>query len=108
MPRKRKSQGYSILFCGDIGGVSEDGNFTPGEDAEPSLFDKLQCPIADEVLTALRKSFSLSYPKNPFLDGLLPAIAEIRRIGVEAMKPMPELLAELGLPPLPPITPRPG
>lgn len=66
--------------------------------------DELQCPAADEVLVALRKAISLTYPRNPFIDGIQAALAEIRRVGVEALKRMPEILVDLGLPPVPPIT----
>jgi hypothetical protein len=70
---------------------------------EDSLMDELQCPVADEVLIALRKSFSLTFPRNPFIDGLKESMTEIRRIGVEALKPMPDVLTELGLRPIPQI-----
>jgi hypothetical protein len=66
--------------------------------------DELQCPAADEVLIALRKAFSLTFPRNPFIEGVQSALLEIRRVGVEALKPMPEVLTDLNLAPLPPIT----
>jgi hypothetical protein len=72
-------------------------------DPEENLMDELQCPVADDVLIALRKAFSLTYPRNPFIDGLQKELAEIRRIAVEALKPIPEVLAALGLKPVPAV-----
>ena len=101
MGRRRKQNRWSLVASDTVCCVSEDGVYDPESAPEKSLMDQLQCPVADEVLIALRKSFSLTYPRNPFMDGLQAAIAEIRRIGVEALKPMPEVLLDLGLPPIP-------
>jgi len=76
-------------------------------DSEPEdepFIDELQCPVADETLVALRKAFTLSYPRNPFIDGLTEALTEIRSVCVEALSDMPEVLEELGLPPIPPVS----
>ena len=103
MGRRRRPKTFSIVHADTVCCVSEDRVYDLESEPETTLMDQLQCPIADEVLIALRKSFSLSYPRNPFIDGIQQALAEIRRIGVEALKPMPEVLAELGLLPIPPI-----
>jgi hypothetical protein len=78
--------------------------YDPEAEPETNLLDELGCRPADDVLIALRKSFSLTYPRNPFIDGIQAAITEIRRICVEALKPMSAILADLGLPPIPPYT----
>lgn len=103
MGRRRKPRAYSIVHADTVCCVSDDRVYDLESEPETSLMDQLQCPIADEVLIALRKSFSLTYPRNPFIDGVQEALAEIRRLGVEAFKPMAEVLADLGLPPIPPI-----
>ena len=103
MGRKRKAKNYSIVFSDTVACVGEDRVYVPESEPENSLMEQLQCPIADEVLIAMRKAFSLTFPCNPFIDGVQAALTEIRRIGVEALKPMPEVLADLGLPPIPPI-----
>jgi hypothetical protein len=101
MGRKRKAKGYSILWAEAVCCVSEDRVYDPDSEPEKSFMDELSCPTADGVLIALRKAFSLTFPRNPFIDGVQSAMSEIRRIGVEAMKPMPDVLSELNLAPLP-------
>lgn len=103
MGRKRKAKGYSIVWAEAVCCVSEDRAYDPDSEPEKCLMDELQCSVADEVLIALRKAFSLTFPQNPFIDGVQSAILEIRRIGVQALKPMPEVLTDLNLAPLPPI-----
>ena len=103
MGRKRKAIVYSIVHADSVCCVSEDRIYDPASEPEKSLMDELQCPVADEVLIALRKSFSLTFPQNPFIEGVQSALLEIRRIGVEAMKPLVEVLTDLQLAPLPPI-----
>ena len=104
MGRKRKAKGYSIVWGDAVCCVSEDRVYDPESDPEKSLMGELQCPTADDVLIALRKAFSLTFPRIPFIEGVQSALIEIRRIGVEAMKPIPEVLTDLKLPPLPLIT----
>lgn len=74
-------------------------------DSEPDapLAEEVERDVADAVLIALRKSFTLTFPKNPFIDGLTEALIEIRRVCTEALIEMPETLEELGLPPIPPV-----
>jgi len=101
MARKPKPRRYSITHSSTVYGVSEDRVYDPDSDLDTSLADQLQCPIADDVLIALRKSFSMTFPTNLFVEGLKEAILEIRRIGVESLQTMPEVLQDLGLPPIP-------
>jgi len=103
MGRKRKAKGYSVVVGDAVCCVSEDRFYDPAAAPEKSLMDQLQCPVADEVLIALRKAFSLTYPTNPFIQGLQASLTEIRRICVEALKPLPDVLSDLELPPIPPI-----
>jgi len=109
MARPRKRPLFLIVFTDDLCRVGDDrvlaDRALEDDDNYPevSLMDKLQCPVADEVLIALRKSFSLAFPRNPFMDGLKESMTEIRRIGAEALKPMPEVLLGLGLRPIPQI-----
>jgi len=105
MGRKPKAKQYSIVVADDLCCVGEDRVFNAesDEDVEKNLMEDLQCPIADEVLIALRKAYSLTFPRNPFVDGIRAEIAEIRRLGVEALKPMPEVLSDLGVAPIPMI-----
>jgi len=101
MGRPRKKPAYLIVPTDDLGCVSKDREFDLDSDPDESLLDELQCPHIDDVLIALRKSFSLTYPRNPFIDGLQAALTEIRRIGTEALKPMSEVLTTLHLKPVP-------
>lgn len=106
MGRRTKRPLFLIVVTDDLCRIGKDRVLIDAEDdddnyPEESLLDELRCPLADEVLIALRKSFSLTFPRNPFIDGLQASLTEIRRIGVEALKPMPEVLAELGLKPIP-------
>lgn len=101
MGRTRKKPLWFILLAENLGCIDENRVFDPEAEPKTNLLDELQCPAADEVLIALRKAFSLTYPRNPFVEGLQQALAEIRRIGVEALKEIPEVLQELRLPPVP-------
>lgn len=91
-----------VIASDEIGFVGKDRVLDFDTDPKEPLCDELQCPVADEVLVALRKSFTLSYPKNPFIDGLRAALDEIRRICVEALIDMPDVLQDLKLAPIPP------
>lgn len=84
MGRKRKTKRFSILFADTVAHIGEDRVYVPDSEPQKSLMEQLNCPAADEVFIALRKAFSLTYPRNPFVDGVQSALTEIRRIGVEA------------------------
>jgi len=103
MGRPRKNPVYVIVgdavFCIDNKHVLD-----LDSDPEESLGDELQCPAADEILIALRRAFTLSFPTNPFIDGLTEALTDIRRVCVDALRDMPEVLEELGLPGIPPVS----
>lgn len=103
MGRKRKAPTYILIYSSDLHSISEDRVYddTLDDDPKNNLGDQLQCPPADEVLIALRKSFSLTFPRNYLIENIKQALLEIRRIGVEALKPIPEVLTELSLPPIP-------
>ena len=73
-------------------------------DLDESLGNELQCPAADDVLIGLRKAFTLSFPVNPFINGLTESLTEIRRVCVDALRDMPEVLDGLGLPAIPPVS----
>lgn len=83
-----------FIFHPDSGAEDDD-------DPNNNLGVKLQCPAADTVLIALRKAFTLTYPHNPFLEGTNASIKEIRRLCVDALKPMPDVLEKLQLPAIP-------
>jgi hypothetical protein len=98
----------AILKCAHLSGryrsIGKDRELVLDSDPDDNLLDELSCSPFDSVLIALRKSFSLTYPRNPFIDGLQQAMREIREIGVEALRTIPEVLKELDLKPLPPPT----
>ncbi len=83
-----------FIFHPDSGSEDDD-------DPDNNLGDKLQCPAADAVLIAMRKAFTLTYSDNPFLEGTTASIKEIRRLCVDALKPMPDVLEKLQLPAIP-------
>ncbi len=101
MTRSRKKPRWVIVLTDNLACIDENKVFDPESEPKKNLLDELQSHPADEVLIALRKSFSVTYPRNPFVEGLQQALSEIRRIGVEALKEIPEVLQELGLPPVP-------
>ncbi len=104
MGRRRTRPHYLIVEAGILGSVDKDRSLVINSDPDDNLLDELQCPHFDDVLIALRKSFSLTFPRNPFIDGLKEALQEIRRIGVEALQTIPEVLEELNLKPVPPAS----
>lgn len=102
MGRRRKKPIY-VIADWTIGCIGEDRILDLESDPDEPLCDELQCPVADEVLVALRQSFTLSYPRNPLMNGLTESLAEIRRVCIEALIEMPEVLSELKLSPIPPV-----
>lgn len=103
MGRRRKRPTFVLAYGDDLGCVSKAGEFHrhSDEDISDNLLDDLQCPVADEVLIALRKSYSLTSPYNHLMVGLQASLAEIRRVSAEALVPLGDVLAEIGLPPVP-------
>jgi hypothetical protein len=103
MGRRRRGAHYVLVYGDDLGCVSKAGEFRrhSDEDVPDDLLDELQCPVADEVLIALRKAYSLTFPYNHLMDGLQESLAEIRRVSAEALVPLGDVLAELGLSPVP-------
>ena len=73
-------------------------------DLDDSLGTELQCPAANGILIGLRKAFTLSFPVNPFINGLSQALTEIRRVCVDALRDIPEVLDGLGLPAIPAVS----
>ena len=57
MGRPRKRPSYVIAVANELGGIGKDRTFDPESDPNESLLDELQCPVADDVLIALRKAF---------------------------------------------------
>ncbi len=97
MGRPRKKPIYVIVEAEVLGSISKDRVLDFESEPNEHLLDELQCPLADEVLIALRKAYSLTFPRNPFIDGLQEALNEIRRIGVDALRTVPEVVEELHL-----------
>lgn len=101
MGRTRKKPLYLIIEAGVLGSIGKDRKLEFDSDPDDNLLDELQCPLFDEMLIALRKSFSLTFPRNPFIDGLQEALTEIRRVCVDALRIIPEVVEELHLKPVP-------
>lgn len=102
---RRRTKPIYVIVGDAISFVGKDRVLDLESETEPDepLCEELQCPIADEILVALRKAFTLSYPQNPLIEGLSEALAEIRRVCVEALIDIPEVLEDIGLPPIPPV-----
>src|SRR5688500_16654835 len=101
MGRRSKKPIYLIVEAGVLCAIGKERVLDFDSHPKESLLGELQCPHFDDVLIALRKSFSLTFPRNPFIDGLQEALREIRRIGVDALRTMPEVVEELNLKPVP-------
>lgn len=97
MGRPRKKPIYVIVAADVLGSISKDRVLDFDSEPDENLFEELPCPPADEVLIALRKAYSLTFPRNPFLEGFQEALGEIRRIGIDALKTVPEVVGDLGL-----------
>lgn len=105
MGRRPKPKTILLLDANAVCCVNEERvlDFEAEDDPQKSLMDELQCPVADDVLIAMRRSYSLTFPRNPLIEGVQAALIDIRKTGVEALKAMPQLLADLGLPSILPI-----
>jgi len=101
MARSRKRSKYVIVDSSILCCIGPERVLDLEEDVEDSLADELECPIADPVLESLRRIFSLTFSENPFTDGTEKAVTEIRRLGVEALVEIPQILEDLKLVPIP-------
>lgn len=103
MTRPRKKPVYLVVEAAIIGAIGKDRILVLDTDPAGNLMEELECPRFDELLIALRKAFSLTFRTNPFMDGPHEALEEIRRIGVDALRTIPEVLEELHLKSVPPL-----
>lgn len=101
MARSRKRSKYVIVDSSILCCIGPERVLDLEEDVEGSLADELECPIADPVLESLRRIFSLTFSENPFIDGTEKAVTEIRRLCVEALVEIPQILEDLKLAPIP-------
>ena len=101
MGRNRSRCLYVVVEAQLLHWIDKERNLEPGVELKESFADDLYCPIGDPLLKALRRAFSLTYPTNPFVEGMSEAITEIRRIGIETLIEMPEVLDDLALKPIP-------
>lgn len=101
MTRKTKASKFLLLSPDLLDSVSKDFVLDLDEQFDDGAFAETRLHPIDEVLIALRKSFSLTYSRNPFIDGLKECEIKIRETCVDAIKCHPELLEELKLPPIP-------
>ena len=102
MSKKTKASTKFVLLIPDLlDSVSKDFVLDLDEQYDDGAFAETRMHPIDDVLVALRKSFSLTYPSNPYIDDIKECLVEIRKICVDAIKPHPELLEELKLSPIP-------
>ena len=101
MSKVAKSSKFVLLTPDLLDSVSKDFVLDLDEQHDDGAFAETRLHPIDDVLIALRKSFSLTYSRNPFIDGLQECQTEIQRICTDAIKCHPELLEELKLPPIP-------
>jgi len=103
MGRPRKKLIYVLVgdavFC-----VDKERVLDLDSDPIESFGEEIQCPAADETLIALRHAFSWSFPGNPLIDGPAKTITEIRRVCVNALRDMPDVLEDMRLPTIPPFS----
>ena len=62
MARPKKRPVYVILAADILGSVGKDRVLNIDSDPLDHLLDELQCPLADQVLIALRKAFHPPFP----------------------------------------------
>ena len=93
MSKKTKASTKFVLLIPDLlDSVSKDFVLDLDEQYDDGAFAETRMHPIDDVLVALRKSFSLTYPSNPYIDDIKECLVEIRKICVDAIKPHPELL----------------
>jgi hypothetical protein len=101
MGRPKKGPVWLVVYASALSRIAESDKQDFEGELEDNLLDKLQCPTADDVLSALRKCFSLSYPGEHSDDGYKQAIANIRDIARQALMPIgDEVLESLRLKPV--------
>lgn len=89
-----------LIYSGDLASV-EDEDRKPYQPKE-SLLDKLQSPVGDGLLIALRRIFTATYDRDTTLVGLEKIIREIRHEAIEGLRGLERMLAALRLKPLGP------
>jgi hypothetical protein len=101
MGRPKKGPVRLIVYASALSRIAESDKQNFDGELEDNLLDKLQCPTADDVLSALRKCFSLTYPDEHSDDGYKLAIANIRDTARQALMPVgDEVLESLRLKPV--------
>ena len=101
MVSNRKTSKFVLLTPDLLDCVDKDFVVNLEEQFDDGPFSEIQIFPIDDVLVALRKSFSLTYPSNPYIDDIKACLVEIRQTCVDAIKPHPQLLEELKLSPIP-------
>lgn len=101
MGRPRKGPTWLIVYADALANVSESDKRNAEGELEDNLLDKLQCPMADDVVRALRKCFSLAYPESHLDEPVKGAVEKIREVAREALMPLgDEVLTSLRLKPV--------
>ena len=105
MAKKRSSPVFVVvpaflLDCVDDKKVLDLEAVESEEECRGPLSDVETYP-ADDLLASLRKAFTLTFPPNPFIDGLQNALTEIKRVCIDGIKSLPEVLETLDLKPMP-------
>lgn len=105
MAKKRSSPVFVVvpaflLDCVDDKKVLDLEAVESEEECRGPLSD-LETYPADDLLASLRKAFTLTFPHNPFIDGIQNALTEIKRVCIDGIKSLPEVLETLDLKPMP-------
>jgi hypothetical protein len=101
MGRPKKGPVWVIVYADALSQVSESDKRDFEGELEGNFLEKLQCPTADDVLRALRKCFSITYPAEHSDESYKQAVDQIRGVAREALLSLgDELLTSLHLKPV--------
>jgi hypothetical protein len=101
MGRPKKGPIWLIVYANALSQVAESDKRDFEGELEDNFLTKLQCPTADDVLCALRKCFSLTYPLEHSDESYKQAVNKIRDVARESLMPLgDDLLTSLHLKPV--------
>lgn len=88
---------YVLAIAGDLGSCVAESEKS-GE--ETSLLDELDCPVGDDLLVAVRKTYSLTYSRKSSLGQIKKTVLRMRELLSSALHPLAEVTDAMKLKPV--------
>lgn len=97
-PTKLKQPKFFFVFAKDMSNLVENAD----DEKEETVLDRLGCPPGDGVLRALRRAFARTYFSEDPLKPRKDAVEDIKKVAMDALQPLEDILRKLKLTPVAP------